>query len=271
MDGWPELGSAWAAWQRQHGLAGGTILKRRYELAMWATWIGTRWTTATWRDVEAWIASRVRLGPRAQASTISHLRAFYRWARREGLCDIDPCADVIAPRGGSRLPRPARAAAVERAVGAGVERLEVACALMAFAGLRCCEVARLRWDDVDLAAGVIYVDAGKGDRDGTVPIVAPLRAVLSLQHATDGPVVPNVYGRATTPARMSQVVNAHLRRRRCGCTAHQLRHYFGTRFLELAGGDLLAVREVLRHASITTTQVYAQLAPGTVADIAARW
>jgi site-specific recombinase XerC len=261
-------GAAWTASQRRAWLAPGTITKRRYELASWSAHIGPGWDTATWRDVERWLDSRP-LGARAQASAVSHLRAFYRWARREGVATIDPCADVVSPRLRLARPRPARATDVRRAVGAGVDPLEVACALMAYGGLRCCEVARLTWADVDLAAAVLYV-TGKGDKEATVPIAPPLAAVLMAQDGVDGPVFAGAGGRPCSPARVSQRVGAHLRARGCACTAHQLRHYAGMHLLERSG-RIDVVRDFLRHASIATTQVYAAATGRDVADAVADW
>jgi integrase/recombinase XerD len=45
-------------------------------------------------------------------------------------------------------------------------------------------------------------------------------------------------------------------------TFHACRHYFATTMLEKSGGDLLAVRDLMRHSSVATTQVYTQLASG---------
>src|SRR4029453_17011347 len=93
---------AWSAYMRRQGLSSGTIRMRRYELHSWDRFIGTRWRRATFRDVERWIDSRP-LGPNARGSAASHLRAFYRWARRETLTTADPCADVVTAKRPQRL------------------------------------------------------------------------------------------------------------------------------------------------------------------------
>jgi site-specific recombinase XerC len=263
-----DLWAGYAASMRRRGKAAGTITKRRYELASWSAWIGAGWTTATWREVEQWTDSRP-LGARAQASAVSHLREFYKWARREGLVTVDPCADVDTPKLPPLIPRPAGAGAVRRAVGPGLDVLEVASALMAYGGLRCCEVARLHWSDVDLAGGRLYV-TGKGDRQAVVPIAPPLAAILAACNGVEGPVITGRAGQACSPARISQRMGAHLRRRNCSCTAHQLRHYAGTYLLELTERVEL-VQHFLRHASIATTQGYAKVADGALAAAVADW
>jgi site-specific recombinase XerD len=259
---------AWEAHQRQIGLAAGTIVARRYLLESWSRWIGERWRDADWRDVEAWIASK-NLKPRGQNGAASHLRAFYRWGRRQGWITADPCRDVELPRIPRRLPRPASERDVRRAVGTGRARYELACALMAYAGLRCCEVAILQWPDIDLVAGRLHV-IGKGDKEAYVPIVAPLAALIAQGDGRRGRVVTGHDGQALSAARMSYVVNVHLRRVGADCTAHQLRHYAATRMLELTG-DLLVVRDFLRHASVAQTEAYAQLAGGRLSAAAAKW
>jgi integrase len=256
-------------WQVNARLAQGTVLARRYCLASWAEHIGDGWTCADWRDVERWLAGR-RLGPRARASAVSHVRAFYRWARREGLVVIDPCADVEVPRLPAAAPRPVREHDASRAVGAGRARLEVASALMVYAGLRCCEVAGLAWSDVDLDGGLLYV-VGKGGKEASVPIAGPLAIILAGCDSTAGPVIAAAHGGHLRPARVSALIAGHLRSLGINATAHQLRHYAATHVLARCG-DVMVVRDFLRHASVATTQVYARLADQRVRDaVAGAW
>jgi site-specific recombinase XerD len=250
----------WSAAMRRRNLAPGTIEARRYQLRLWSTFIGDRWRVADRHDVEAWIDSR-SLAARARYSSISHLHAFYVWCRREGLVEVDPTELVERPRLERRLPRPARAGDVARAVGDGLEPLEVCAALAAYQGLRCVELARLRWQDVDLEAGRLYL-RGKGNRDRVLRIARRLRPILQAHDGATGYLL----GRRVTPARMSQRLNQHLRARGCQCTAHQLRHAFACSALE-ASGNIAAVQQALGHASIATTQIYAAVANTVVDDL----
>jgi integrase/recombinase XerD len=58
-------------------------------------------------------------------------------------------------------------------------------------------------------------------------------------------------------AQSTQVTVAHITKH-----FHSLRHYFATTMLEKSGGDLIAVKELMRHTSVATTQIYTQLAQG---------
>lgn len=269
MDRPSEHFGAWGSYMRRQGLSAGTIKLRRYELWSWDRWIVGRWDEATFEDVEGWISSRP-LGPKARQSAVSHLRMFYRWARREHLVTIDPCADVVTVKCPRRSPRPATPGAVSRAVGMGASRAEVASALMAYAGLRCCEVAVLEWDDVDLAAGWLHV-RGKGGHERPVPIAPPLASILAVGDGHHGPVIAAVDGGRLSPHRVGAIVSRHLRGLGCRYTPHQLRHFAATHVGQRSQGNLLVVRDFLGHASVATTEIYTQLMGDAVAKAVAAW
>jgi site-specific recombinase XerD len=217
------------------------------------------WRSASALDVEVWAGAQ-SWAPTSVRDGVSHVRAFYRWAIRAGLVDGDPTSAVELPRVRARLPRPARDVAIRVAVMAAGPSMRAMLALMAGVGLRCCEVAGLRWSDVDLVGGRVHV-VGKGNRERVLVLPATVRRALA---AVDGPglfVFETVSGRPLTGCRVSQLVNAHLRRCAAGCTAHQLRHRFATRALDV-GGSLHTVRDLLGHTSVATTEVYAAVAGG---------
>ena len=266
--------AGWCDWQRARGLAETTVVSRLSAWRSWWAYCGESVEVllgADHNDVEAWIRGRT-LGDRARYRAVSDLASLYKWLRREGLVDGSPLELVDRPRLHMRLPRPARRGQVAQAL-AHEERtpgVHVVIALMAYAGLRCCEVARLTWADVDLVGAQVFV-TGKGERDRYVPLSPILIRHLVPLDGSVGLVWARATGEARTPGRVSQDVNGHLRSAGLRITAHRLRHYYATRMLELAKGDLTAVQHLLGHSSVSTTQGYTGLVPGAGSRAAKLW
>jgi site-specific recombinase XerD len=118
----------------------------------------------------------------------------------------------------------------------------------------------LRWVDVDMIAGTVYV-TGKGNRDRVLEVSPAIRRALAAIDHPGSFVFVNANGDPYTACRISQIVNEHLRAVGAGCTAHQLRHRFATRSLAQCH-DLSVVRDLLGHASIQNTEIYAAVTPG---------
>lgn len=132
-------------------------------------------------------------------------------------------------------------------------------------GARVSELVGLNRSALDLREGVARV-LGKGKRERLValgaPAVAALRAYLDdperpdPQHAHAGSVFLNRYGgrlgtRSVARLVADYSVGAGQRR----ASPHQFRHSFATHLCE-AGAPVLAVRDLLGHASVATTQIY---------------
>jgi site-specific recombinase XerD len=236
----------------RRGLERATITRRLALLRRFDQGVGG-WRRATRADVERWLET-LYVQPATMYATISHLRALYRWGRREGIVAVNPMELIDTPRLGRRLPRPAPDDQVRVALRTTDLTMRAVLYLMALAGLRCCEVERLRWRDVELPDRRLWV-RGKRDRDRVVAI--PDQLARALEAITDGTDTRDlVFG--WTAQMVSQRVNAHLRAVRAGFTAHQLRHRFATRLLEETS-DITVVQHALGHASVANTQIYAEL------------
>lgn len=253
----------WWGYMRRRNWAKGTRIKRLMEARRYLT-VVPDWRTATWRDVERYVDER-DVGPSTSRDIVSNLHAFYRWAGREGHCDGDPTALVDTPKVPKRLPRPARSDDIAIALGVAGPRVAAIIALMVGGGLRCCEVAALRWEDLDLATGEVRV-FGKGSKERTVWVGVDVLARLAALDTTIGPVFINAYGRPASRAVISQNVNEFFNGLGLTARAHRLRHWHGTEGLRQCQ-RLEVVRDMLGHTSTATTENYAQLVAGAAADV----
>lgn len=218
------------------------------------------WRRATFRDVEAWLAES-ELTPGSTRNRVANLRAWYRWAIREGLCRHDPTMLVDLPRLPQRLPRPARDEQIGEVLARSTPATAAMIGLMACAGLRCVEISRLDWDDVELVAGTVIV-MGKGMKERSLELADDVVRLLAALDGVAGPVFTGVRGGRLSPARVSQTVCSAFRQCGYATTSHQLRHRFATTSLTHPDADLLTVRDLLGHSSVSTTQIYTKAVPG---------
>jgi len=133
-------------------------------------------------------------------------------------------------------------------------------------GLRVAELVALRWEQVDLKAGLLHVRRRKGGTDSTHPLRGPeIRALRRL--ARDYPDTPYVFVTERQGPLTADTVRKLVAR--AGEAAglpfpvhpHMLRHACGFK-LANAGHDTRAVQHYLGHRNIQHTVRYTELAAG---------
>ena len=227
-------------------------------------------------DWRAWLAGRRRdgAGPRTLQRALSAVRSFYAFVRARHGIDNAALALVEAPRAARRLPRPVSEAAAKAMLGdAGQARSEAwhgardtaVLALLYGAGLRISEALSLTGRDHPLADSLRIT--GKGGRIRLVPVLPAVRqAVQSYVSLCPFPLEPDqpLFRGARGGALNAREVQRCVERMRGAlglpmtATPHALRHAFATHLLA-GGGDLRAIQELLGHASLSTTQIYAEV------------
>jgi integrase/recombinase XerC len=258
-----------------------TVAAYRRDLDAWLGFCAEHLGT-TRIDLDAVDASTVRaflgygsrhgLARRSVARRLAALRGYFRHACREGWAVRNPAQAVTLPRRGRALPQVLGADALAELLdrttaqeGFYARRLSALLEVIYGAGLRVGEATALAWSDLDLAAGSVRV-FGKGDRERRVPLTRKAVSALeawraeSASEALPGAVFVSRGGRPLSVRQVQRIVTRSLARvaERSGVSPHTLRHSFATHLLD-RGADITAVKELLGHASLSTTQLYTHL------------
>ncbi len=207
---------------------------------------------------------------------LSSLRSLARHIAREGGGATAALGAVRAPKAARRLPRPLSppdakvVATTAPREGEAREQWILArdaavLALCYGAGLRISEALSIRRADAPVGAIETITVVGKGKKTRVAPVIAPVRkavedylALCPYAMKPDGPLFVGAKGGPLSP-RIVQLA-MQVMRGALGlpdsATPHALRHSFATHLLA-RGGDLRTIQDLLGHASLSSTQIYA--------------
>lgn len=147
-------------------------------------------------------------------------------------------------------------------------------------GLRAGEIAGLMLGDIDWQAGTVMLRGTKSLRQDLLPLpVTTGRALVAyLQSERPAGESSAVFVRRLAPRDlpMSSMAVQKIIRRACRCSglpsygSHRFRHTVACRLVE-QGSSLKEVADLLRHRSLTTTQIYAKLDTASLTLVALPW
>ncbi len=265
----------------EDGLAPATLRSYRSDLVSFASWCEATYerqlTVATTADILAYLAKRSADGahPRSVGRLISCLRRFYRYLVREQICVADPTVRLKRPRQVQGLPQVLSNAEIETlfaqpdvATNLGL-RNRTMLELMYAGGLRVSELVALRLDQLSQDAQCARL-IGKGNKERLVPYGDEAASWLARYLSTARPQltsrpVDEVFlsqrGSGMTRQMFWVMVKryAHEAKIDKQLSPHSLRHAFATHLVD-HGADLRSVQLLLGHSSISTTQIYTQVA-----------
>ncbi len=252
--------------------------------------------TWTWPSVDrlairSWLGSLESRGLKRSTSArkLSAVRAFFRFLHRTGVVQTNPARAVRTPRKRRDLPGYYPRSQTEYLFGRLEEyasekgargfRDRAIIELAYSSGLRLAEVQGVDESDLDLDRGRVRV-TGKGDKERIVPVGRrAVDAVRDYLDRRDELAMPGGDPGRPRPLFISKRGTRISRRQiQRGMTdwlewvvatgdvtgaeggievlsIHALRHSFATHMLD-SGADLLAVKELLGHSSLSTTRVY---------------
>jgi integrase/recombinase XerC len=252
----------------------GEFLTRYYGSGGW-TWDGI--DRLAIRSFMGDCVTRRGLSKRSVARKVSAVRSFFRFLHIEEVVEANPARTVRSPRKERTLPGFLTREQIEsvfgnaeaRAMEGGflaVRNLAIV-ELFYSTGVRVSELQGLNIADLDLISERVRV-LGKGRKERIVPVgsmaVAALRRyypkrdeVLAASGGDRRAVFLSQTGRRLSVRQVQTIVCGFLDKvaEGAGLSTHSLRHSFATHLVD-AGADLLAVKELLGHASLSTTQIY---------------
>lgn len=201
---------------------------------------------------------------------VSTLRRFYDYVRREGLRPDNPTDDLPRLKKPKALPHVLRAEDVSQVLRTKVagqsdfQRLRDRAIMEVLygSGVRRSELINLNMSDVDLDRRIMRIRHGKGDKERPVLLTQAaadaMRMYLGLRPRTSD----EAFFLSRNKRRIAQVTMYEIFRTfvrlsgiRDHATPHTMRHSFATHLLE-NGADLVTIKELLGHESLSTTQIY---------------
>ncbi|MCC7265499.1 MAG: site-specific tyrosine recombinase XerD [Candidatus Latescibacteria bacterium] len=215
------------------------------------------------------------LSPSTLARNLTSIRQFHHYLMLQGRAQHNPTESLEPPRVERRLPDFMTIEEIELLM-AGPDldeplgqRDRAMLELLYASGLRVSELIALPRAGIEANASLLRVRDGKG-HERLVPLgrqalyhldryLTQVRPRLEREHSGEA-LFLNAQGRALSRMGIWKVIQAAAARAGLAkkISPHTLRHSFATHLLE-RGANLRDVQELLGHADITTTQVYARI------------
>lgn len=216
------------------------------------------------------------------ANRYRHIGAVLRWTGHESVIDA-----VEKPKTGEKLPKALRPDELRSICREAVKdyrekRLNGSCRpreivwivpairFAYFTGLRGSELARVRWQHVNLEREKLTIYRQKNGDESTVPLIEPAREILQrLYDGEDEEAFVFRSPRCNEKERSARRFREHMSRKfaewrdeagiRSELTLHSTRHGFATRLAE-NGASAVAIKSAMRHSDISTSMKYVHMA-----------
>lgn len=227
-------------------------------------------------DIRSFLGNLLRTGmnTRTIARKMASLRAFFKYLVRTEKITVNPVSALVSPKLEKRLPEFFREDemrdVLKKVTVDSVQGLRDRAILELFygTGMRLSELINMNTNDLDFHAGTVRV-LGKGGKERIIPVGRNIRQSVYLYFQNRNEYHPktgnqamflNRFGRRISARGVQLIVQRCLKKvsDKKKLSPHVLRHTFATHLLD-HGADLEAVKELLGHVNLSTTQVYTHL------------
>ncbi len=204
----------------------------------------------------------------SQARLIACLKSFGKYIHQHLGHNSIPFEELLFPKSESKLVSVASEKIINKAFSQTEEsfvqmRTQLCLEIFYGSGLRVSELAQLKWRDLSEGFNTAQI-LGKGNKYRIVPLTKKAREKLSLYQSYCHQnfeeclhVIVSGKGKHLSIRAIQLNINKSLREagKEGKASPHTLRHSFATHLLD-NGADLLAIKELLGHSSLSTTQKY---------------
>ena len=234
-------------------------------------------------DIRAWFLQRKNCGESSKTISrgLSAVKSFLKFLIKEGKIENSEVLVMKPPKVGKSLPRPLNISQINDIIDSIsdikqtswiVKRDRALLALIYSVGLRISEALNLNRDEISESTESLNI-LGKGGKVRVVPIIDSVKSVIfeylySCEFKNSEALFVNNRGERLTPSSIQKLIRKS--RQLLGLsdkvTPHALRHSCATHLMENTG-DLRGIQELLGHSSISSTQIYADVAKKYIAEI----
>ena len=264
----------------EKGLSKNTLSAYRHDISSFSDWYkGVTLLEVQRVDLLDYLSQRLKDGysSRSTARSLSSLRAFYSHITVKHNLKENPTSRVDSPKLGRSLPKTLSEDEVEKLISSpDVEdyiglRDRAMLELIYACGLRVSELISLDMLNLNLRQGVIRV-IGKGEKERLVPMgeealdwvqryINKGRPYLLKEDNKVSELFLSKRGKSMTRQTFWYRIKEYANKASINkdLSPHTLRHAFATHLIN-HGADLRTVQLLLGHSSLSTTQIYTEVA-----------
>ncbi len=250
-----------------------TIKEYKFLISGFLSYCNKDISSINFEDIENYknfIVTEKQYSKASQCLAVKALELYYKFKNM----DIPP--NLVPPRRSQKMPVYLNQKDAGTLInGCDNTRDKAVISVFLYTGLRVSELVNLEIGDVDFEENIIYVHAGKGDKDRIVVmpdvcrdcVKVYMKERIKIRSNNNYLFISNKKTRfnTSTVERMVKRVGE-----RSGIakkvTPHVLRHTFATSVLR-NGGDIRFIQQILGHSSLATTQIYTHIDDSTLKEM----